>query len=252
MQGLLRSLSFILIAAVLGGCAGVTKQAYKTPAEPIKSVLIATPDAFPKVTIGLAGNVGLMFGAVGAAAATHDLAERANALNSAVSGQGASYHQQLLDKIRTSLAAAGIQSQTIGVKRGRSMLVEDYKPLVAQKNVDAVLDIFVTEASYGGTHPLLDPELRPILRVSARLVSAKTFETLYADDISFGFSNPFMSAQEIKSPKQYYYPNLDAALTNKAKTAEGLRVAADEVARFLTQQFVPAAVAAPANVAQGK
>lgn len=240
MPGLIRSLLFILVAVIASGCASVSKQAYKAPAEPIRSVLIATPEEFPKVRIGLGGNIGLMFGAVGAAAAAYDVEERSNALHNAVASQGFSYHQYLVEKIKASLAAAGIRSETVAVKRGRSILVEDYRPLVAQKNVDAVLDIFVSEASYGGTHPLLDPELRPILRVSTRLVSAKTFDTLYADDISFGYSNPFMPAQEIKSPKQYYYPNLDTALTDKAKTAEGLRVAADEVARFLTQQFAPA------------
>jgi hypothetical protein len=122
-------------------------------------------------------------------------------------------------------------------RESRFGLLEDYKSVAAQKNVDAVLDIFVFEASYGGTHPMLDPQLRPIIRLRARLVSAKTSQVLYADDIFFGYTNPFMPAKEIKSPKQFYFADTNELQSDKARAAEGMRVAATEVARFLADQL---------------
>jgi hypothetical protein len=124
--------------------------------------------------------------------------------------------------------------------------VDDYKSLLAKKDADAVLDVVVVEASYGGTHPLLDPNPRPILKVRTKLVSAKTFEPLYADSISFGYSNPFESAKEIKAPKQYYFNNMEALAADKKRAAEGLGVAADEVARFITGQLISARAATAA------
>jgi hypothetical protein len=47
-----------------------------------------------------------------------------------------------------------------------------------------------------------------------------------------------MPALEVKSPKQYYFPNLEATIGDYEKAAEGLRVAADAVANHLVQQFI--------------
>ncbi len=230
-----------LAAVLLGGCAGVAQQSYAPSKAPLKRVLIATPAAFPTVTEGVAGNAGLMFGPVGAVAATYDVKELSAKLEQAITSQGVHYEVDLLDKIRANFAAAGIATEVVAVKERepRSQLVQDYKALAARGNgADAILDIAVLEAAYGAVHPMLDPEFRPILRLRARLVSARTLETLYANDIFFGYSNPFMSAQEIKAPKKYYFRNLDAVLDDKPKAAEGMHVAATEVAQFLTDQFI--------------
>jgi hypothetical protein len=82
------------------------------------------------------------------------------------------------------------------------------------------------------------------MQVYARLVSAKTFEILYSDHISYGYDNPFMDAQKIKASEKYYMPDMDAVIADKARSAEGIRAAAAEVARFLAKQFTVTAVKA--------
>jgi hypothetical protein len=239
MIRLIRFLPTVLAALLLAGCAGFSKQAYTpSPADPIRRILIATPVEFPKVVLGIAGSPGMMFGVIGVALAVADAEGNQETLDQALNSQGDGYQKLLLSTLEASFRAAGIGTQTVAVPReSRFGLLEDYKSLAGQKNVDAVLDIFVFEASYGGTHPVLDPKKRPIIRLRARLVSAKTLQVLYADDIFFGFTNPFMSAQEIKSPKQFYFPDVEAMQKDKARAAEGMRVAATEVARFLVNQL---------------
>jgi hypothetical protein len=63
-------------------------------------------------------------------------------------------------------------------------------------------------------------------------------QQLYGEAISFGYSNPLQSAKEIKAPKQYYFQNMEAIAADKKRAAEGLGVAADEVAHFITGQLV--------------
>lgn len=238
---LIRLLTIAIAAVLLGGCFTVSKVAYQpSSVAPIKEILLVVPDPFPAVRVGIGGNMGLMFGGVGAGIAGATAAGQAETIDQAISGQGVGYQQQLVEQLTASLAAAGIHVQTVAAARAakRGAFVEDYQPLLARAKADAVLDISVLEASYGGTHPLLDPDLRPILRVRARLVSARTLDTLYADDISYGYTNTFVNAKEIKAPKEYYYPNLQAVIADKAKAAEGLRLAATEVARFLARQFI--------------
>lgn len=239
MIRIIRLLPAILAALLLAGCANFSKQAYTpSPADPIRQVLIVTPPEFPKVVLGIAGSPGAMFGAIGAAAALANSSANQETLDQALNSQGIGYQKQLLSALDSSFAAAGIRTQTVAVPReSRFGLLEDYKSLTAQKSADAVLDIFVFEASYGGTNAVTDPQLRPIIRLRARLVSAKTGQVLYADDIFFGYTNPFMSAKEIKSPKQFYFADVQALQSDKARAAEGMRVAATEVARFLVSQL---------------
>ena len=236
----IRFLPIAIFVAMLGGCAGFATQAY-TPSQsdPIKEVLITIPAEFPKVRIGVAGNAGLMFGAVGGLAAGAFAQTEGERLDQMLNSQGGGYQKQLVSQLESFLAAKGIRTQTLAVARGssRTGLVEDYKSLTLPKNADAILDIFVWEAGYGGTHPILDPENRPIIRLRAQLVSAKTLQVLYADDIFFGFTNPFMQAKEIKSPKQYYFPTVQALHEDKTRAVEGLQVAATEVARFLVNEI---------------
>jgi hypothetical protein len=239
MIRLIRLLPAVLPVLLLSACAGFSKQAYTpSPADPIRQVLIVTPPEFPKVGLGIGGSAGTMFGAVGAVAAMASNNANQAALTQALTSQGVGYQKQLLTALDSTFAAAGIRTQTLAVPReSRFGLLEDYKSVAAQKSADAVLDIFVFEASYGATNPVTDPQLRPIIRLRARLVSVKTGQVLYADDIFFGYTNPFMSAREIKSPKQFYFADFQALQADQPRAAEGMRVAATEVARFLVGQL---------------
>lgn len=115
---LIRSLTIAIAAVLLGGCFTVSKVAYRTSSEaPIKQVLLVVPDPFPKVSVGIGGSMGLMFGGVGAGIAGATAAGQAATIDQAISSQGAGYQQQLVEQLTASLAAAGIQTQMVAAAR---------------------------------------------------------------------------------------------------------------------------------------
>jgi hypothetical protein len=231
--------SFFAVCALLSGCASVTPKAYTATSVPIKKVLVVTQAQPPSVTVGIAGSMGMMFGGVGAAIAAANAGSQVRSFDDLFTSQGLNYHQRLQQQIMASLKDAGIEAEPVPVARERpNDFLVDYRPLLAQRGADAVLDVVVMEASYGGTHPMLDRKPRPILKVRARLVgSAASQDPLYAESISFGYSNPFESATELKSPSKFYFDDMEAVGADRQRAADGLRLAVDDVAKHISNQL---------------
>ncbi|HEX9172963.1 MAG TPA: hypothetical protein VF861_09895 [Telluria sp.] len=61
-----------------------------------------------------------------------------------------------------------------------------------------------------------------------------------------------MSAREIKSPKQFYFADVQALQSDRARAAEGMRVASTEVARFLVSQLTVLGTKAASRYADGR
>lgn len=246
MRRILQIFLIILTAILFTGCAIVTKQAYvPSITTPIKNVLVVTQNEITPLRFAIYGSKATLFGPFGVMAAISEAEEKTGLLRKDLNQYGASYDKHFADELKASFAKAGIQTSfTTAKKETRRGFIEDYSSLPVSKDTDAVLDLFIFEASYGGAHPMTDAEMRPIMQVYARLVSAKTFEILYSDHISYGYDNPLMDAQKIKAPSKYYMPDMEAVIADKARSAEGIRSAAAEVARFLANQFTVTAVKA--------
>jgi hypothetical protein len=207
--------------------------------------MVVTQNEITPLRFAIYGSKATLFGPFGVVAAISEADEKAVLLRKDLNQYGASYDITFADELKASFAKAGIQTSFMTAKKEtRRGFVEDYKSLAIPKDTDAVLDLFIAEASYGGSHPMTDSQMRPIMQVYARLVSAKTFEVLYSDHISYGYDNPLMDAQKLKAPQKYYMPDMDAVIADKARSAEGIRHAAEEVARFIANQFTVTAVKA--------
>lgn len=244
MNNCIRWVAGVILVAVLSSCADFNKQTYKpSSVGPIKSILIATQSNFPKAEFGH----DLKKGALGLTSTTISLSTAdgtTQTLDETLAQQGPRYHEQLLADLIRAFSRAGISTQVIAVEKNRSTgLIEDYQSLTSARNVDAILDLHVLEAGYGDPQIAHDLGLRPILRIRARLVSAKDFKTLYADDISFGANSAMLDSKLIQAPKKYYFHDTPLVLFEKKRAAEGLNVAAKEIAQFLVAQF-----AAPAGI----
>lgn len=219
------------------GCATVNQQAYTAVASsPIRKVVVVIQDNAPPVGVGLGGNPGLMFGAIGAAIAGAN-AGAGKTMDQLIKGEGTDYQRRLREKLSGGLEAAGMRTVWVAVPRPRGIdFLRDYQSVATEHGADAVLDLVVLEASFGGTHPIFDPKPRPILRANTKLVTGKG-EQLYAEVISFGYTNPFMSATELKSPKEFYFESIDAVRSDAARAARGMERAVDDVARHITNQL---------------
>lgn len=231
-----RWLAIAAFVAVLASCANFTKQPYRS-AVPIKSVLIATPADFPKADFGVDFKKA-MLGLTSTTFSLSTIGGKTQALDEVLAEQGPRYHQQLLAELTRALGAAGISTQTLVIEKSKKTgLAEDYRSLPIGQDVDAILDLHVIQVGYGDSQLVEDPGIRPILSVRTRLVSAKDFQTLYADEISFGYVNPVLDAKQINAPKKYYFYDTPLVLSEKKRAAEGLHTAATEVAHFLVAQF---------------
>lgn len=233
-----------VLVAALSSCTGFSKQTYRPSAfGPIKNILITIQANFPKAEFGH----DVKKAALGLTSTTMSLSTvdgTTQTLDEVLAQQGPRYHEQLMADLISALGKAGISAQVVTVEKNSGTgLIEDYSFLVSGRNVDAILDLHVMQAGYGDPQIAQDIGLRPILRVRARLVSGKDFETLYADDISFGANSLMLDAQLIRSPKKYYFHDTPLVLFEKKRAAEGLNVAAKEIAHFLVAQF-----AAPASI----
>ena len=228
----------VAMIAFLSGCADFTKQAYKpSHTEPIRKVLIATQTDFPKASFGIDPKMAMM-GLIGTTMSLSTADGKTQTLDQVLAGQGAQYHEQLLAELTSALQAGGISAQTIAVRRNEDGgLAEDYQSMASGRSVDAILNIRVLQAGYGDAHAARDPGVRPILLLRARLISAKTFEMLYADAISYGYGGSLLDAREIRASEKYYFRDTQMVIIEKEKSAEGLRAAATEVAHFLAAQF---------------
>lgn len=246
MRWILQLFLIALTSTFFTGCAIVTKQAYVPSVNaPIKQILVVTQNDITPLRFAIYGSKATLLGPFGVVAAISQAEEKTELLRKDLNQYGASYDEYFVDELRASFAKARIKTSFMSAKKEtRRGFVEDYKSLAIPKDTDAVLDLFIAEASYGGSHPMTDPEMRPIMQVYARLVSAKTFEILYSDHIAYGYDNPFMDAQKIKAPQKYYMPDMEAVIADKARTTEGIRNAAAEVARFLADQFTETTVKA--------
>ena len=246
MRHILQLLMITLAATLFTGCAIVTKQAYVPSVDaPIKQILVVLQPEVTPVRFAIYGSKATLFGPLGVMSAISEADEKTVLLRKDLGQYGPSHDMIFADELKASLTKIGIKTSFITAKKDtRHGFVPDYKSLSIPKDTDAILDLFVAETSYGGSHPMTDPQMRPIMQVYARLVSAKTFEVLYSDHISYGYDNPLMDAQKLKAPQKYYMPDMDAVIADKARSAEGIRHASDEVARFIANQFSVATVKA--------
>lgn len=239
----IRWVAGVVLVAVLSSCADFDKQAYKPSAVgPIKNILIAAQPNFPKAEFGH----DIKKAALGLSSTTISLSTAdgtTQTLEEILTQQGPSYHEQLLADLVRALGRAGIIAQIITVEKNSGTgLIDDYQSLASGRNVDAILDLHVMQAGYSDPQIAHDIGLRPILRVRARLVSAKDLKTLYADDISFGTNSLLLDAKPIQASKKYYFHDTPLVLYEKKRAAEGLNVAAKETAHFLVAQFATPAI----------
>lgn len=233
-------ITLVVAATVfLMACSTVNQQAYTAVASsPIRKIVVVTQDQAPPVGVGFGGSPGLMFGAIGAGIAAANASGAGKTMNQLITEEGMDYHRRLQERLSTGLAKAGMSTVWVTVPRTRGIdFVQNYQAVAAEHGADAVLDLVVLEASFGGTHPFLDPKPRPILRAKTKLVSGKTGEQLYAEEISSGYSNPFMSATELQSPKEFYFESIDAVREDAPRAARGMGHSVDEVANHIATQL---------------
>lgn len=227
------------LAALVAACGGASSQQFNPQGETIKTIaLITVPNPTQYQAVDWGGKASL-FGAVGGVATQADAKTMSRALTKAVKDANFDYSRAMQAALADRLKRAGFNVVAASARReAPEKLLSDYGNVPAG-GADALLDINARVVGYS-TYNIRDPDFRPHIQADVRLVSAKTRTVLYAEQVLFGYHNPFISATHLPSGKQYYFKDFSLLMANQARAIEGLRrgteAVADHIAKRLTSR----------------
>jgi hypothetical protein len=227
---------FVTGLLVLAGCTGSNFQQFAPQSESIRTIALLTvpnPSAYQVVDWG--GKASL-FGAVGGAAVQMDARGMGETFGAAAKAANFDFGGEMQLAVMQSLKRAGFNMLLVPASRqAPEKLLPDYSN-IPSAGADAFLDIGARVVGYS-SYNLQDSDFRPHLHVDVRLVSAKTKAVLYSEQILFGYHNPYISATQLPSDKQYYYKDFNALMASKPKALEGLKRGVEAVADHIAARL---------------
>lgn len=229
----IRNALALLGAILVSGCAtGVSYQEFKSDGAPIKTIAVlsvANPVNYHAMDFG---SPAMAFGAVGGAVAGASAASATEKFNEAVKTAKFDFSREMAARLAQHLKEQGFKVIAVSVTRETPLkMVEDYSK-VPTAGADAILDVGTRMVGYS-TVNMLDRDFRPHVQLDFRLVSARSRSVLYSEQVLFGYHNPFMSATELSSDKQYYFKDFDALMADKNKALQGIKEGADALAKHV-------------------
>jgi hypothetical protein len=226
-------------AALLAGCGGPSSQPFNPQSEAIKTIaLITVPDPSQYQAVDWGGKASL-FGAVGGVATQADATTMSLALSTAAKEANFEYSREMQTAVADRLTRAGFKVVAVTAKReAPEKLLSDYSQVPAG-GADALLDVDARTVGYS-SYNIQDPDLRPHVHVDVRLVSAKTRAVLYSEQILFGYHNPYMSATQLPSERQYYFKDFGTLMGDRTRALQGIRSGTQAIADHIAKRLTPA------------
>jgi len=231
MKVIYRFLITISILTIFTGC-GTTKTTLrpetKAQINKIAIIRISEPQAYVAQDFG---NVGMMFGAAGAAAAGGSSASAGKSVASVTAGVNYKAGKRFTTQLAKELSTSGYQVKLVSVRRkDKTELLENYDAVIKAVNADAILDVVIESIGYATEHPMFSPHWRPASQVQVALVDARTGEKIYSEKFMYGYHNPFMSGTDIEAPEKYHFDSSEELFASDAKFIKGLNHSVDAVA----------------------
>lgn len=175
---------------------------------------------------------------LGAAAATaNDLLNR-DSLSQLVTEAGFDFGKEMTRALSERLTRAGYVVIPVYVNRDNQRgLLGDYSK-IPSAGADAILDTGVNSAWFGYvTVNLADNKFRPGIFFSVRMVGRERKETLYTEDVMFGYTNSLIRATKLKSPDRFFYEDTDHVLADGKNVVQGFRAGIDAIADHVAAQL---------------
>lgn len=234
MQQLSRTFSLLLITLLVTACGTKTvaiKGGATANLQKIAIIKVDNPDIYAASDFG---NIGLAFGALGAAGAGASTATKTERLTAIMQQEQFQFGEELTRLIQEMLTANHYQSSQVEIER-----TEMGKPLtdysgITDQGVDAILDVALINVGYATEHPMLSPQWRPSAQLLVSLVDAKTHEVLLQEKVMYGYHNPFLSGTDVDAPKRFHFNDSDALFASAPQLVDGLKVSANILASHIT------------------
>jgi hypothetical protein len=224
------------LAALVAGCGGASSQQFDPRREAIKTIALITVPAPSQYQAVDWGGKASLFGAAGGVATQADAKTMSVALTKAAKDANFEYSREMQTALAERLKGAGFKVVAVSAQReAPEKLLSDYSQ-VPSGGADALLDIDARNVGYS-SYNIQDPELRPHVHVDVRLVSAKTHAVLYSDQIMFGYHNPYMSAIQLPSERQYYFKDFGTLMADQPRALRGLRSGTQAIAEHIAKRL---------------
>jgi hypothetical protein len=158
--------------------------------------------------------------------------------NQPFESEGFDLSAYLQETIISQLAKRGIEVVVIPIRRDDPhKLLDRYDSIEAQLNdVDALLEVLPTSPGYNfgsfGEHSLA--RLRPMVGISAQVVSARTHKIVYRDRFGYGYQVP-----KTVDDDKYVFEDLKTLESNPKLAVAGLKHAIRSVVAYLVSEISP-------------
>lgn len=218
------------ILTILTGC-GTTKTTLRPDATAnITTIAIIKVDEPPAYVAQDFGNVGMMFGAAGAAVAGGSSANSGKSVASVTAKANYKASKRFTSQLAKKLSASGYKVKLVSVKRkDKTELLENYNAVIKVVRADAILDVVIESMGYATEHPMFSAHWRPASQVQVAFVDTRTGEKIYTEKFMYGYHNPFMSGTDIEAPEKYHFDNAEELFASDAEFINGLNHSVDAV-----------------------
>lgn len=220
----------ILMLTILTGC-GTTKTSLRPDAKAQINKIVLIKVSEPEVYVAQDfGNIGMMFGAAGAAAAGGSSASAGKSVASVTAEANYKAGNRFTNQLVRKLTASGYQVKLVSVRRkDKTELLENYDAVIKAVGSDAVLDVAIESIGYATEHPMLSPHWRPASQVHVAMVDSRTGQKIYTEKFMYGYHNPFMSGTDIEAPEKYHFDSAEELFASDKKLIKGLDHSVDAV-----------------------
>jgi hypothetical protein len=209
----------VLLVVILGGCAGVHKQAFNKAAQPeLKKIGVIEPAFTGEYFVQNLGHAGMGFGLIGGLIAAADIQSKTNKFTEEMKARNFNVRDEFQNTLISELQNVGYSVKIIKSQRSGSAFLENYDAL--DKDVDAYLDMGIG-AGYmcaSGTADYI-----PTVRSGVRLVKQGSNEILYQDIISYGYELRAAQAVSISADQKYFFKDFDMIMGNSDLAMDGLK-----------------------------
>lgn len=221
---------FVLAAVVatLSACAGTKPIPLDRAQANIKTIGIVTPYVADSPTSFIAASPGRNFGLIGALIDAGVQSSREQALAAALQTQQFSAEATFSDKLAQAVKAQGydvVMIPATRVKKGE--FLEKYPQ---SDGVDAYMDVVLPVWGYMAAGVQSSAPFRPVIVAKCQLVRSKDTSVLMQDRVIYNPINERAHEGVTLSPDPTFaFATSDMMETQAEHTAEGLRVAMDQV-----------------------
>lgn len=232
-KGVYRFVVVLFLAFVLGGCAGIHRQAFNKEAnQSVRRIGILEQHEQEKYFVENLGHPGMSFGLIGGLIAVADTESKKNKFTELMKARNFNAVEEFQKMLLAELENAGYATKLIKPARAKHDLLKKYDGL--DEEVDGYLD-FTLGAGYACKSSFA--EYMPMVHSVVRLVKRESNEILYQEVIYYGYKFEQGEAACFTAEEQYYFKDFKVLTAQADIALEGLRKGLSLIAKHIGQSL---------------